>query len=79
MKTHEILSIHEKLLKTMSDNGIKLEDYKYIQAYDSFINMRGNKVKYRTAIEMLSRENHVSERTLERVIKRLSKAFVIVK
>lgn len=73
MKVVEIVRIGRELLKVLSENGIKLSDYKYIDAYTDYVNMRQNRVKHRSAIRMLADEKHVSVRTLERVFNRLSK------
>ena len=73
MKATELLSIGRQLLSVMSLNGIMLDDYKYVDTYHAFLNMRRNKVKYRSAIRMLAQEHGISERTLERVFKRLGK------
>ena len=73
MKAIEILKLLSEALKVMSKNDIRIDDYLYIDAYEHFLNMRHNKVKYRTAIKVLSEEKHVSERTLERIFKRLAK------
>ena len=73
MRVTELLRIGERILETMSRNNIMRDDFKYLKAYDEFQNMRYNKVKYRSAIRMLAEEYAVSERTLERIFKRLSK------
>lgn len=57
----------------MSENDIMRDDYRYVRAYEEFCAMRKNKVKYREAIRMLAEENHVGQRTLERVFKRIGK------
>ena len=77
MNTIELLEIGKSILSIMSKNNIKRDDFKYIDAYNSFLNMRKNKIKYRSAIHMLSEENNISERTLERIFKRLSKENLV--
>lgn len=73
MKVAKLVEISMGMLKLLSDNGIKIDDYLYIDAYEQFLHMRDNRVKYRSAIKILAEEKHVSERTLERVFKRLSR------
>lgn len=73
MKATELLRIGTQILSLMSKNDIMRDDYKYLDVFESFRNMRSNRVKYRSAIKMLADENNVSERTLERIFKRLSK------
>lgn len=73
MKVIELLKISTEALKLMSQNGILLEDYKYVEAYEHFLRMRLFGIKYRAAISMLAEEWHVGERTLQRAFARLSK------
>lgn len=73
MKVVELLKISMSMLKVMSENDVMRDDWKYIEAYEQFLNMRSNKVKYSEAIRMLSEENNVSPRTLERAFERLSR------
>lgn len=72
MKVVELMKISTEMLKLMTENGIHRDDYMYVKAYEEFLCMRSNKVKYRAAIRILSEDYHVGERTLERVFKRLS-------
>ena len=72
MKVAKLVKISTAMLKLLSENGIRIDDWRYISAYENFLNMRDNRVKYRSAIKMLADENNVSERTLERIFKRLS-------
>lgn len=73
MKVIELLKISNEALKLMSQNGIYLDDYKYVEAYEQFLRMRMFGVKYRAAIRLLSEERGVGERTLQRAFNRLSK------
>ena len=73
MKMAKFVKISIGILKVMSENGIKIDDWQYVDVYEDFLNMRANKVKYRAAIKMLADEKHISQRTLERVFKRLSR------
>lgn len=72
MKVVKLVKISMAMLKLLSENGIKIDDYRYVGAYEDFLNMRHNKVKYRSAIKMIAEDLDVSERTLERIFKRLS-------
>lgn len=73
MKAVKLVQISTEMLKVLSENGIRIDDYKYVEVYNNYLNMRTNKVKHRAAIALLADENHISERTLERIFKRLSK------
>lgn len=72
MKIVEFVKIGRELLKMLSDYDIRVSDYKYIETYEDFLNLRSHRVKYREAIKTLAEDKKVSERTLERVFKRLS-------
>lgn len=73
MKVTELLKISCEALKLMSENGIYLDDYKYVSAYEQFLRMRSFGIKYRSAISMLAEERHIGERTLQRAFKRLAR------
>lgn len=72
MKVYEMLKLSAETLKVMSQNGIFLNDYLYVEAYEQFRNMRSVGVKYDHAIDELSRERNIAKRTLQRAFKRLS-------
>ena len=72
MKVAKLVKISMEMLKVLSENGIRLDDYRYVEAYEEFLNMRHNRVKYRSAIRQIADEKHISERTLARIFKRLS-------
>ncbi len=71
MKVVELLKISTCVLSVMKENGLYLDDYKYVKAYEEYVCMRYNRVKHTAAIRELSEELGVSERTLERAFKRL--------
>lgn len=73
MKNAELLKLCRELLKKMSENDIKIDDWKYANMYDEFNCMRKNGTKYNVAIIFLSDKYNVSEATIERVLRRLSK------
>jgi len=72
MKMIELLKITTEALKLMSANGIYVDDYKYVDAYEQFLRMRMFGIKYRAAIAILAEERGIGERTLQRAFKRLS-------
>lgn len=72
MKVVELLKISGEMLKVMSENDIMRDDYRYVKMYEAYRNMRANKMKHTAAVGELSEEYKVSDRTVERVIKRLS-------
>lgn len=72
MKVVELLKIGGEMLKTMSENGVLVKDWKYVKMFDEYRMMRKNKVKHYTAVQELSEDYGVSTRTVERILKRLS-------
>jgi hypothetical protein len=68
MKTFELLSIHEPLLRKLFESGINAEDYKYAPLYREFLAMQeaGDKVTY--AVMILSEKYAVSERTVYKIL-----------
>lgn len=73
MKIVELLSVGREMLKLMSENDVMIDDWKYVEAYFTFRQMRRNMVKFRVAIRELADKYNVSTRTMERAIKRLEK------
>lgn len=72
MKVYEMLKLGAETLKMMSQNGIFLNDYLYVDAYEQFRHMRSLGVKYEQALDELARERNIAKRTLQRAFKRLS-------
>lgn len=72
MKVVELLRIGGEMLKTMSENDVNRDDWRFVPMYEEFLTMRENGLKYRECIRMLSEDYHVSPATIERAIRRLS-------
>lgn len=73
MKVIDLLFLGRNLLKIMSKNDIKASDEFFVDIYDEFQQMRENGEKFSVAVMVLSMKYGVSERTISRAIKRLSK------
>lgn len=73
MKAVEFLKIGRELLKLMSSFDLKCDDYKYIEMYEEYVIMRGEKEKVDYILYYLSNKYGLSESTIKRIIKRLSK------
>lgn len=73
MKVIEFLKFSTSMLKMMSENDVKVDDWQYVEAYEQFLNMRSSGVKYDNAITELANEKHIAKRTLQRAFKRLMK------
>lgn len=73
MEAYKLLFLVRDLVKTMSEIGIKMDDYKYIglcQEYNELIS-QGEKKEYARTI--LSKKYSVSESTVFRIISRMTK------
>ena len=70
-----MLFLLRDFMKSMSELGIKMDDYKYIdlcQEYNELVS-KGNKREYARAV--LSRKYSVSESTVFRIITRMNKSI----
>lgn len=71
MKMIELLKIAAEMLKLMSKNEVKRDDWRFVPLYEEFQEMRDKGVKYREAVRMLAEDYHISRASVERAIKRL--------
>ena len=71
MKVYEILSLAPEMLKTLHDCGIKPDDYKYINMYHEYtqIKKQGNKTTY--AVAVLSTRYGICERKVYQILRRM--------
>ena len=73
MEAYKVLYLIRDLAKSMSEIGVKMDDYKYIglcQEYSELVT-KGEKREYARAV--LSRKYSVSESTVFRIITRMNK------
>lgn len=54
----------------MSKLDIKAEDYQYIELYETYMNMRGMRMKVSAILQYLADENGISVSTVKRIINR---------
>ena len=73
MKVVEIVKIGRELLKLMSKNDVKEGDWKYLDLYEEYREMRAKGFKYRFAIMQLSLAHSISKSKIERIIRRLNR------
>lgn len=73
MKVIEILKISREMLKALQDSCVKIEDCKYIELYEQYIEIvrRGGKRSY--AVAMLSERFGISERKVYYLLRKFSK------
>ena len=73
MKVGELLKIGGEMLKTLHDNGISMDDYKYLPLFEDFHVMKeqGDKTTY--IVTVLSERYNVCERKVYKLLQRLLK------
>lgn len=73
MKVVDLLRIGGEMLKLLSRNEVGRDDWRYVELFEEFQNMRGLGVKYREAARMLAEDYGISRATVERVVQRLDR------
>jgi len=73
MKIADFVKINVGLLKFLSSNEVKVEDWKYVTMYERFVRLRKDGVKYIVAVNQLAEEYGTSRATIERAIKKFRK------
>ena len=61
----------------MSKHDIKPNDWKHIEMFEEYLDMRRNKDKFRYIMAYLSEKYKISESTVKRIIKRLSEEVML--
>ena len=64
-------------MKMMSECGIKSDDWKHVKMYDEYTSMRLNKEKFRYIMAYLAEKYRMSESTVKRIVKRLSREVMM--
>ena len=77
MKVIELVKISIETLKMMSKHDIKLNDWKYIEMFEEYLDMRSNKDKFRYIMAYLAEKYKISESTVKRIVKRLSEEVML--
>lgn len=73
MKAVEFLQIGKEILRLMSCCDLRRDDYKYIGMYEEYTRLRENNEKVDYILKILSDKHNISESTVKRVIRRLSR------
>ena len=73
MKVIEFLKLVKEILKVMSKSDIKVSDGEYINLYLEYERMRKEGEKYWYSVSVLSSKYGISEASVSRLIRRLSK------
>lgn len=73
MRLIELVKISSDAMKVMSDSGIRTEDWQHVGMYDEYAAMRNRREKFRYIIAYLAEKYGISESTVKRVVRRLSR------
>lgn len=76
MQVANVVRLASELLKVLSENEGNINDWSYLPIYDEFVEMRNKQVKYRVAVDELSKKHNISKTKIERVIRRFRKEIV---
>lgn len=70
MKVADLVKLSSETLKSLSEFGIRIDDYKYLSLFSDYEEMvrNGNKISY--AVTYLSEKYSISEATVYRVLRR---------
>lgn len=75
MEVVELLKLGREMLKMLSENGIKVDDWKYIALYSDYEEMvtGGGKISYVVAV--LAEKYAISEASVWRVLRRFNRTI----
>lgn len=73
MKRVEILKLGRELLRLMSENDLKINDYLFVGMFYEYEFLRKEHEKYANVIDILSRKYRISQSKVKRILRRISK------
>lgn len=69
----DLLSLNERYFYLLNENGVRIEDVQYLDLYRDYKRLSADGLKQTYIVAYLSEEYNIPERTIYRVIARLSK------
>ena len=73
MKIAKLLFLLQEMLKTLSENEVRMSDVAYVGMYDRFRELRAGGLSYRETVSALAMAFEISRSTVERIISRLDR------
>ncbi len=73
MKCADLVKINRISMELMSKHDIRQSDYAFIELYEEYLVMRDRGDKYNYIIAVLSERYNISDSTVKRIVRRLSK------
>lgn len=77
MKIVELIKISTESLKMMSKHDIKLNDWKHVEMFEEYLDMRSRCEKFRYIMAYLAEKYRMSESSVKRIVKRLSREVML--
>ena len=72
MTVYDIVSLNRELLKRLHKNGIKVDDYKWLDLHSDYLQMKADGHKTSYIVAKLSSKYKVCERQVFKVVKKMS-------
>lgn len=72
----ELLYLNERYFQLLHENGVRIEDVQYLEMYRDYKRLSADGLKQSYIVAHLSAEYDIPERSIYRVIARLSKPVV---
>ena len=72
----DLLLLNERYFHLLNENGVRIEDVQYLDMYRDYKRLSADGLKQTYIVAHLSEEYDIPERTIYRVIARLSKPVV---
>lgn len=72
----DLLALNERYFHLLNENGVRIEDVQYLDMYRDYKRLSADGLKQTYIVAYLSEEYDIPERTIYRVIARLSKAVI---
>ena len=69
----DLLYLNERYFHLLNENGVRIEDVQYLPLYRDYKRLQADSLKQSYIVAHLSEEYDIPERTIYRVIARLSK------
>ena len=73
MKTIEILQLCHEILKALHQSGSRIDDYKYVNLYQDYLDMRHSGDKTTYIVMVLAERYHIAERTVYKLLRRFKR------
>lgn len=77
MTNYELVSICNRAMKALHENGIAIDDYKWLGLYKGYLRMKSQGCKMTYIVAELSKEYNICERKVYKLVGKLGKVCAI--